>query len=156
MLTNNTRGLWRGKRVDSGEWAEGFLSKSRNVEEKPALLKFCIDYEENGVMMSCIVDPSTLGECTGLRDKNGKLIFEGDIVKAEWSHLNITNTVIGVVEYDNAAFFLETDDHYLFFEDNIFSADCDVIGNIHDSPELMNATGEDIGNAAQDTLAPAT
>lgn len=147
---DKNRGLWRGKRVDNGEWVEGYLRKAIDFYGK---VQYSIITELNEHF---IVDPETRGECTGLTDKNSKLIFEGDIVKAEWSHLNITNTVIGVVEYDNAAFFLETDDHYLFFEDNIFSADCDVIGNIHDSPELMNATGEDIGNAAQDTLAPAT
>ncbi len=147
---NDNRGLWRGTRVDNGEWVEGYLRKAIDFYGK---VQYSIITELNEHF---IVDPETRGECTGLTDKNSKLIFEGDIVKAEWSHLNITNTVIGVVEYDNAAFFLETDDHYLFFEDNIFSSDCDVIGNIHDSPELMNATGEDIGNAAQDTLAPAT
>lgn len=131
MLTNNTRGLWRGKRVDNGEWVEGYLRKAIDFYGK---VQYSIITELNEHF---IVDPETRGECTGLTDKNSKLIFEGDIVKAEWSHLNITNTVIGVVEYDNAAFFLEIDDHYLFFEDNIFSDDCDVIDNIHDTPELL-------------------
>lgn len=131
MTTNNTRGLWRGKRLNNGGWVLGCLIRSSSKA-----MIFVLDDKTNRIS-GTDVDPSTLGECTGLRDKNGKLIFEGDIVKAEWSHLNITNTVIGVVEYDNAAFFLETDNHYLFFEDNIFSDDCDVIANIHDDPELM-------------------
>lgn len=123
---NETRGLWRGKRFDNGEWVEGDLSR---MSEQL--------YIAGKDHWKFAVDPSTLGECTGLRDKNGRLIFEGDILKAIWQHLGNTDTVIGIVKYNNAAFFLETDDNYLFFEDNIFSDNCDAIGNIHDNPELL-------------------
>lgn len=84
-----------------------------------------------------VVDPTTIGQFTGLTDKNGNRIFEGDILKAIWQHLSNTDTVIGVVKYDNADFILETDGHYLFFEDNIFSDECEVVGNIHDNHELL-------------------
>lgn len=128
--------LFRGKQVDTGEWLYGFLSQSRNIKEKPAILKPCIDYEENGVMMFGIVDPKTVGQFTGLRDKNGTRIFEGDIV----SDVNC--------EYDKYVVKF-SDERCGFFpfakgdgcgccEINVLSVKfAEVIGNIHDNPELL-------------------
>lgn len=131
------RGLWHGKNADSGEWIEGFLSKSRNVWEKPALLKFCIDYEEKGVMVSCIVDPKTLGECAGFADKNNKHIFEGDIVKHFNHGTNAELFDIGVVFWDEkrCCFKRTSKDGNTYFLGN--DEEYEVIGNIHDNPELL-------------------
>lgn len=85
----NDRFLYRAKRCDTGEWVEGSLITGvffRLGQEIPYM--FCpnlADYdcfedfsEENGIFE---VDPSTICQCTGLRDKNGKLIWENDIVE---------------------------------------------------------------------------
>ncbi len=126
--------LFRGKCCVSNTWHIGNLVKleddsdDNNVEYR--IVKADKSY--------FVVIPETVGQYTGLTDKNDTLIFEGDIIKAIWQHLGNTDTVIGIVKYDNAAFILETNDHYLFFEDNIFSFECEVIGNIHDNPELLN------------------
>lgn len=142
---NKLRGLWHGKTRSkrNGEafneiWVKGDLIHSGNQYYIHPIANSVKAQSELGeLIVMHEVDPSTLGECTGLRDKNGKLIFEGDIVKTIWQHFGNTDTVIGFVKYDDAAFILETDDRYLFFEDNIFSYECEVIGNIHDSPELL-------------------
>ncbi len=117
---NETRGLWRGKRIDDGEWVSGdmsrLISKNRYYIE---------DNQEDWV---CEVDPSTLGECTGLTDKNGKLIFEGDIVKIRGK--------IGRALFvdDEAGFIIDTDETYFTMS---YSSECEVMGNIHDNTELL-------------------
>lgn len=76
------RFLSRGKRIDNGEWVEGYLI----VDEKD-YSKYFIGYvfgtNEDGTphdLDVVQVDPSTICRCTGLKDKNGKLIWENDIV----------------------------------------------------------------------------
>ena len=69
--------LFRGKRIDNGEWVEGFYSLiNNNHGMKPAI----ITGTEKGCFIPEFVDPATVGQFTGLTDKNGKKIFEGDIV----------------------------------------------------------------------------
>lgn len=151
---NELRGLWRGKRIDNGEWVKGFLSKSRNIEEKPALLKPCIDFEDKGVMVSCIVDPDTLGECTGLRDIKGTLIFEGDWIR------DLKTGKKGLVSWsDTGAGFVCRYGSDIYDTNGLIKVRTKravVVGNIHDNPELhKRATGEDNGNVAQDALTSA-
>lgn len=146
---NETRGLWRGKRFYNGEWALGCL-----IRDSSKAMIVVLDNKTNR-MSGTAVDPSTLGECTGLTDKNGKLIFEGDIVKVG-NYTGNLKIEYGVVRYDNksAVFFVKYSnmENYLDEEDEM-----EVIGNIHDNPELLKtATGEDNGNAAQCGLLPAT
>ena len=69
-------GLFRGKRIDNGEWVEGYLF---GVWEKAYILWGTT----NGVPNMLKVDPDTVGECTSLRDKNGKLIFENHKLKSD-------------------------------------------------------------------------
>lgn len=130
--------LFRGKRVDNNEWVYGFLSKSRGNNH---FLSLCIDHEENGVMLSSIVEPEAIGQYTGLTDKNGTKIFEGDVVKC----ISRFDAKDMVVIFEAAEF------HLLIAKDikTIRNAveccgyryfgtlETEVIGNIYDNPELV-------------------
>ena len=138
--------LFRGKRVDNGEWIEGFYAQSG--EKKYILIDNDIAV---GYLAMKEVNPDTIGQYTGLTDKNGKKIFEGDIVKNEWCFIK-GNSIVRFGEYKSldssndyqcghVGFYLE---HISDFDKRIvrrdimyFANKCEIIGNIHDNPELV-------------------
>lgn len=132
--------LFRGKRVDNNEWVYGFLSKSRGNNH---FLSLCIDHEENGVMLSSIVEPETIGQYTGLTDKNGKKIFEGDIIKVHKSDTYVIKygeytprNYCLACYYDKPTIGFYAYDGEKCFQLSTNSRCYEVIGNIHDNPEL--------------------
>lgn len=128
MPTNDTRGLWRGKRNNKnstkyGEWYQGIDVMHKTVRGELCLCNPC------EVWVS--VDPSTLGECTGLRDKNGKLIFEGDII----SFVEIPEKYyVAKWDKENACFYFDRD---VYVKACFAPQHGIIVGNIHDNPELM-------------------
>lgn len=120
--------LFRGKRTDNGAWETGSLVVIRGgtSEERIYIAEKMTGYHTP-------VISETVGQYTGLTDKNGKRIFEGDIVAGYFDHKEI----IGYILYgSNAKFFIERLGLYGIFLDN--SEDwVEVIGNIHDNPELL-------------------
>lgn len=121
--------LFRGKRIDNGQWVEGSYCHAEKLD-RSGDEHFIIEYSANG--SSHRVDPVTVGQYTGLKDKNGKRIFEGDIVD-----ILTENEEIGVVEYEDGGFLVSADGFCVDFHANINGADLDVIGNIHDNPEML-------------------
>lgn len=127
--------LFRGKRKDNGEWVNGFYVC---VPDTHYIMTGKFDSLTNGIINgeAYKVDPSTIGQFTGLTDRNGVKIFEGDIVRYGQR---------GVVEYNSgsAQFTLNfTDSTYEGF-DNIPFCDCEVLGNICDNPELLEVNDSD-------------
>ena len=124
--------LFRGKRTDNGEWIYGDL---RHISDGHGGYILCIVDNTNGRnndVTGVEVVPETVGQYTGLTDKNGVKIFEGDIVQAF--------DYIYVIMWDSvrAMFYLRdpisrvSADFY-----NYFASDLIVIGNIYDNPELL-------------------
>lgn len=101
----------------------------------------------NGIISMIEVIPETVGQYTGLTDKNGKKIFEGDIVSRYVNRLdkrvnasvkNNTTVASWVCE-----FFLYKDKEQVFLANRVGKNDCYVIGNIHDNPELLKGGEEE-------------
>ena len=138
----NERYLFRGKRVDSHEWIEGHLSKGRLLGYEGNSLQPCIDREVGGVMITSVVDPATVGQCTGLRDKDGALVFEGDILQENRDPVPFIyqvgwfagNMVLFVRDNINGDIRPSCSNHMVPY--------CGIIGNFHENPELMKG-GED-------------
>lgn len=123
--------LFRGK-TEKGEWVYGDLLHPDLYGNGYAIEDFT-----KGKNNCCDVVPETVGQYTGLTDKNGQKIFEGDIVKGLFLHSSPVNSVI---EFRDGCFGL------LWYRDEVeifwsFSSICnveyEVIGNIHDNPELL-------------------
>lgn len=123
--------LFRGKDI-YGKWFYGDLINLTNE------LKQICNHTQFEHAHS--VDIKTIGQYTGLNDKNGKKIFEGDIVSTENS-----DDYLGVVEWekDNAGLAVSFDGLFEKFKEINFvdKVKLEVIGNIHDNPELIKQEG---------------
>ena len=135
--------LFKAKRIDNGEWVYGsyvytFCEDKNGIVVGVKVEKHWI-VEESGNMVW--VDKDTICQCTGLNDKNGKLIWENDVVK-QFSDCN---------ELGNSLYFfyqIRWNNEYSAFEGyEIYTKetvlfpdleDIEVIGNIFDNPELIN------------------
>ena len=129
--------LFRGKRTINGDWVYGdFVHGNERKSLRDSI--FVYDSETQS-FNDYEINPSTLGQYTGLTDKNGKRIFEGDIVKAQDEILGspFCDGMNGKVVYDEAAYFIELKDpmnsQWLYDECAVY----EIIGNIHDNPELL-------------------
>lgn len=126
--------LFRGKNYD-GEWIEGFF-----VHQGRCYEIYHKDYEE---FPSRFIEPKTVGQYTGLTDKNGKKIFEGDIIKIVPDYDYSDDYSISKVYSYNGVFCVDYhgddfDSTALgFLEDYLPDGDFEIIGNIHDNPELL-------------------
>lgn len=131
--------LFRGKRTDSGKWVEGELL--HDMQDRPHL--YWKTPKELPIVFSnhAIVDPATLGQFTGLTDKNGKKIFEGDIVRDAQSFL-FGKVIYATPQdgFDGIAGYMVDDIDDGPQNYNGFWNQVEVIGNIHDNPELLEVT----------------
>lgn len=122
------RYLFRAKRKDNGEWTEGFLLKRWD-----GLWIFSIDEK-----FADLIIPSTICQCTGLKDKNGKLIWENDILSGHiYDEFPEDETRKCVVWHENGWCTNEPGCDYYEELDDFDSENFEVIGNIIDNPELL-------------------
>jgi uncharacterized phage protein (TIGR01671 family) len=124
---------FRGKRIDNGEWVYGYLLEKYTVDSIPRFaIDECWSFEDDEWTSLCVyeVNPATVGQYTGLKDKNGVEIKDGDIV---WWGKN-DNAPNEVVFWDDGAFWVscEGDSRELLID---ALNGLEVIGNIHDNPE---------------------
>lgn len=144
--------LFRGK-TDKGEWVQGvpFVEEDRCyiIED----LFICDEYDCTGAVNTFVI-PETIGQYTGLTDKNGKKIFEGDIVKCTDETYEYSFTAVVLFGNPNAeynwGFQLKrisgagaNTDILLWVEMEETGAYTEIIGNIHDNPELMKGGEEE-------------
>ena len=141
----NDRYLYRAKRIDNGEWVEGFYAVARY---RKGLTQHNILIADNdlGYFKWIVVDPSTVCQCTGLKDKNGKLIWENDIVAY---HFGKTCAPICFGSYqscfdntktEHVGFYVNWNDKCNYRKDLgywINMIEADVVGNIFDNTELL-------------------
>ena len=130
--------LFRGKRVDNGEWIEGVAFPHDN-----GMCTMFYQHPMDGSLEGKEVILETVGEYTNLTDKNGTRIFEGDIIKITGFH----TTAIAAVKYGSTSeksthwgwYFDDNDGHTYFLMSKAFCEDYNaiIIGNIHDNPELL-------------------
>lgn len=126
---------FRGKRLDNGEWVNGdYHRRADNVHTIIAM-----EPDKYGKVFYAVnqVIPDTVGQFTGLLDRNGKDIYEGDIVANDFGNNNIVNmTVEWCTDGYWALHEIDGDDTMHFVAD--YLKEIEVIGNIHDNPELLN------------------
>lgn len=135
---------FRGKRTDNGEWVYGNFV--RGCDE---LYAYIVEFGNKELCRNYVnTDPKTVGQYTGLKDKNGTKIFEGDIVDVLYdvNYIGVATERIGVFEVvHNGCFMGQKGGVRYHF---IPSDECTVIGNIYDNPELLggnnNVTGEEM------------
>lgn len=126
--------LFRGKRIDNGEWVKGFYVC---VLDTRYIMTGKFDSLTNGIINSEAykVDPDTVGRFTGLEDKLGTKIFEGDVID------DLGVEYIVVFDSDYAQFRGKFDGWNA--EISHIASRCEVIGNIHDNPELLEVSKND-------------
>ncbi len=125
--------LFRGKRVDNGEWAYGYY-----VHECGNLDETAKDWIEGCPVGLYEVSPETIGQYTGLKDKNDAKIFEGDIVSMPGINDAPDLRVVAYSEYN--ARFIRLHNSPKSYDYVMNHGCCDqyeIIGNIHDNPELV-------------------
>ena len=130
------RYLFKAKRVDNGEWVQGALllhdaDTATIFNQHPA----------DGSLQGFEVDRNTACQCTGLKDKNGNLIWENDIVNC------LAEECCGYIDWneDEAGFYFNVLlEDGTYEEEHIYDyVDCmDVIGNVFDNPELLGRNDE--------------
>lgn len=130
------RFLSRGKRIDNGEWVEGFYfcmthTDGRHTHHFIIPLGADLSLGTPVEKIQVEVDPDTICQCTGLKDKNGTIIWENDIVKINNSEVN---TLITFRDFE----IICTIPREKYYKHRLeHTTEYEVVGNVFDNPELL-------------------
>ena len=122
---------FRGKRLDNKEWIIGYLVQYVNLGKKQM---YIVTEIRGGITIGAPVDPKTVGQYTGLNDKNGNEVYEGDIVRYRTTDERYTRNPSFremIIHYNENHARFEAGS--IYWED-LRSAVVEVIGNIYDTP----------------------
>lgn len=124
--------LFRGKRYDDGSWVEGYLIHDETCNTHIPYIGYLFDGGHDIDVAEIIL--GTVGQFTGMSDKNGKKIFEGDAVRV--SNDYFCSDFVCRWDEPNIEFML-ANKHESFGLGYVAPYEVEVIGNIHDNPELV-------------------
>lgn len=123
------RYLFKAKKTDSEEWVVGSLISMPHGG-------YMIDRVADSRRFRVMINPSTICQCTGLKDKNGKLIWENDIVKINNDKVN---TLITFRDFE----IICTIPNEKYYKHRLeYDTEYEVIGNIFDNKELLESEGK--------------
>lgn len=129
---------FRGKRLDNGEWIVGNLITYESSQCAIMCKQFTkIGYEATEIARRIEVNPATVGQYTGLKDRNGREIYEGDVMRFI---TEFGEAITSEVAFMDGFFHVqgEEDDDIYGITYVVESMNAEIIGNIHDNPELLN------------------
>lgn len=145
--------LYRGKRQDNGEWVYGYYLPYHAVKDtngKDVFAQIFVEPDEKHPKGWAIVTAETVGQYTGLKDKNGTKIFEDDIIKTSRSDTYVIKYGEYIPRnyclaryYDKPTIGFYAYDGERCFQLSTNSRCYEVIGNIHDNPELLKQGNDD-------------
>lgn len=138
--------LFRGKSTETNQWIYGgfhiwekrqvcALGNDRLKDDEISCVitvNSFADWNMPRTMQAVEVIADTVGQYTGLTDRNGRKIFEGDIV-----NILTENEEFGIITYDDGGFFVDASTFSVDFMNNINGSDIEVIDNIHDNPKAL-------------------
>lgn len=137
--------LFQGKRLDNGEWVQGAYGHHTSLDAMIIDRPYRASDGDLSALGFWEVDPATVGRYTGLTDKSGKRIFEGNILASRYDEDNPEDVAIEVILWAHNGWCVKTPGGDLcpLDEDGVLPYS-EVIGNIHDNPELLEVRDETV------------